>query len=169
MKNLLLFIILLTGAVSCQKKEYTTTETPVIDSTKIIDSINAVRTKINDSIRNTNRFPDFSGSYGFGHNLISKTGTVTFKKTGRDEYDVKGEARSGKNYITIRGTAERVSLQHLNFTGKISQSIQDDNNGKVYTRSGTNTFMTKDGGKTWRLQNMVNSAGFVDHIDIIRK
>jgi len=59
-----------------------------------------------------------------------------------------------------------VSDKHMNFTGSISQSISENENGKIDIRKGTKTFLSKDGGKTWRLQDMVNGSGFVDYIDI---
>lgn len=133
------------------------------------DSINAARTKINDSIKilnDKNRFKDFSGNHRFSHNLIKKQGSVSFKKIGRDEYDISGEAKSGKDHIKIAGTGIIVSEKHLNFTGTITQSIAENDNGKPYTRKGTKTFLSKDGGKTWRLQDMVNGSGFIDYIDI---
>jgi len=59
-----------------------------------------------------------------------------------------------------------VSDKHMNFTGTISQSISGNENGKTDLRKGTKTFMSKDEGKTYRLQDMVNGSGFVDYIDI---
>jgi hypothetical protein len=168
MKNFLTAIAITASLVSCSKKEAQPSPTQ-IDSTKIIDSINAARTKINDSIKaknNTNRFKDFSGNHKFTHNLIKNSGSVNFKKMGRDDYDVSGSIKSGKDDVTIEGTAIVVTAKHMNFTGKITQSISENDNGKPYTRKGTKTFMSKDGGKTWRLQDMVNGSGFVDYIDI---
>lgn len=168
MKNLITAIAIINLVVSCSKKE--TQSTPnQSDSTKIVDSINAARTKINDSIKaknSENNFKDFSGDHKFTHNLIKTSGSVNFKKMGRDDYDVVGNIKSGENSVTIKGSAVVVSPKHLNFTGEITQKISSDNNGKPYTRKGTKTFMSKDGGKTWRLQDMVNGSGFVDYIDI---
>jgi uncharacterized protein YcfL len=61
MKNFLTAVVLAAFIVSCSKKEATSTSDKT-DSTKIIDSINAARTKINDSIKSKNHFKDFSGS-----------------------------------------------------------------------------------------------------------
>jgi len=66
----------------------------------------------------------------------------------------------------MKGFVQVVTAKHINFTGEITQSIADNDNGKTYTRKGTKTFMSKDGGKTYRLQDMVNGSGFVDYIDI---
>ncbi|SDQ84695.1 hypothetical protein SAMN05421664_2824 [Chryseobacterium soldanellicola] len=171
MKKFLTAIAITALVVSCSKKETQSTPNQV-DSTKIIDSINAARTKINDSIKvknSENRFKDFSGDHKFTYqsqNLSTKTGSVNFKKMGRDDYDVSGSIKSGENSVTIKGSSVVVSPKHMNFTGEITQKISSDNNGKPYTRKGTKTFMSKDGGKTWRLQDMVNGSGFVDYIDI---
>ncbi|AZA52293.1 hypothetical protein [Chryseobacterium sp. G0201] len=171
MKNLITAITITTLVVSCSKKD--TQSTPnQSDSTKIVDSINAARTKINDSIKaknSENNFKDFSGDHKFTYqsqNSSTKTGSVNFKKMGRDDYDVAGSIKSGENSVIIKGSAIVVSPKHMNFTGEITQRISSDNNGKPYTRKGTKTFMSKDGGKTWRLQDMVNGSGFVDYIDI---
>ncbi|ANF51108.1 hypothetical protein A0O34_11545 [Chryseobacterium glaciei] len=171
MKNLITAIAITTLVVSCSKKDAQSTANQS-DSTKIVDSINAARTKINDSIKaknSENNFKDFSGDHKFTYqsqNSSTKTGSVNFKKMGRDDYDVSGSIKSGEISVTIKGSAVVVSPKHLNFTGEITQSISSDNNGKPYTRKGTKTFMSKDGGKTWRLQDMVNGSGFVDYIDI---
>ena len=167
MKNILATLILLLAVSACAKKEGIPTA-KTVDSTAIIDSINAARTKINDSIRNRNHFADMSGTHVFLHNGITGKGNVRFTKIAgnNDEYEIKGEVRAGKNYATIQGTGIRVSEKHLNFTGSISQSISEYDQGKTYTRKGTKTFLSKDGGKTWRLQDMVNGSGFADYIDI---
>lgn len=168
MKKKLVFVAIALLAFSCAKKESQEIENKT-DSTKIIDSINAARTKINDSIKalnNENRFKNFSGNHKFTHNLIKTSGSVDFKKTGRDEYEVSGKAKSGKDFLEIKGTAKIGSEKHISFTGSIIQSISDNDNGKIYNRKGTKTFLSKDSGKTYRLQDMVNGSGFVDYIDI---
>lgn len=167
MKNILIAAALAAIFVSCSKKETQSTSNQ-IDSIKIVDSINAVRTKINDSIKNKNYFKDFSGDHKFTHNLIKKSGSVNFKKTEgeKDHYKVFGDIKSGKDYVHIQGYMKVVSEKHMNFTGSVSQSISQNENGKIDIRQGTKTFLSKDGGKTWRLQDMVNGSGFVDYIDI---
>ncbi len=167
MKNFLAAITISVLLVSCSKKEATPTSAKT-DSTKIIDSINAVRTKINDSIRSKNQFKDFSGDHRFTHNLIKNSGTINFKKIDgeKDHYMVSGDIKSGKDYVHIEGFIAIVSNKYLNFAGTISQSISDNENGKIDVRKGGKTFASKDGGKTYRLQDMVNGSGFVDYIDI---
>jgi hypothetical protein len=167
MKNFLTAIAISLLIVSCSKKETTPTSNQT-DSTKIADSINAARTKINDSIKSKNYFKDFNGNHKFTHNLIKNVGSIDFKKIAgeRDHYDVSGTITSGKSSVKIKGFMAIVSDKHMNFTGEITQSISSDDKGKLYTRKGTKTFLSKDGGKTYRLQDMVNGSGFVDYIDI---
>lgn len=173
MKKTLIIAIAGILTFSCSKKE--SQKTPKkSDSTKITDSINAERTKINDSIKalnSTNRFKDFSGSHKFVYqndSSLKYSGSVNFTKIEgeRDNYNVSGNIKSGKNSVNLKGFVQVVTAKHMNFTGEITQSISDNDNGKPYTRKGTKTFMSKDGGKTYRLQDMVNGSGFVDYIDI---
>lgn len=167
MKNFLTVIAVSCLMVSCAKKE--TSSTPnATDSIKIVDSINAARTKINDRIKSENRFRDFSGTHKFTHNLIKNPGSVSFEKIDgeADRYNVSGSISSGKNSLKIKGVMAAVSDKYMNFTGEITQSISENDGGKPYTRKGSKTFLSKDGGRTFRLQDMVNGSGFVDYIDI---
>lgn len=173
MKKTLIIAIAGFLTFSCSKKE--SQKTPEkSDSTKITDSINAERTKINDSIKalnSKNRFKDFSGSHKFVYQNDSSpkySGSVNFTKIEgeRDNYNVSGNIKSDNNSVNLKGFVQVVTAKHMNFTGEITQSISDNDNGKPYTRKGTKTFMSKDGGKTYRLQDMVNGSGFVDYIDI---
>lgn len=164
-KNILILCSIL--LFSCSKKEGESINTKS-DSSKIVDSLNAVRSQINDSIKlknEQNRFSDLSGDHQlkFSSDAISSiTGSAKFEKIGRDEYSVSGKAASGKNTLTIEGKISRVSDKHLNFEGKINQNIQ----GEKYTRTKKTTFFDEGKGKFWRLQDKVNSSGFVDYIDI---
>ncbi len=161
MKAYLSFAILCL-LLSC-KKEATPTENK-IDSVQIVDSINTARNKINDSLRNKNRFGNLDGNHQLLHQSISGKGSIDFKKVigNHDEYEINGSLKSGGNSLSVKGIGIRVSEKHFNFTGEIDETI----NGKPYLRKGTKTFLSKDGGKTWRLQDMVNGDGFVEYIDI---
>jgi len=156
---LILFLI-----VSCKKSEETTT--PKVDSVKIIDSINAVRTKINDSILSSRAFKDLSGIHSLTHDQVNGTGKITFTKIGQDQYQVSGENKSGSNFVKIEGSARMTSPKNLKFDGTITQSISDYDNGKLDVRKGKKNFSTKDGGKTFKLYESVNNAGFADKIMI---
>lgn len=154
-------------AISCSKKGETALTTKS-DSTKIIESINIARTKINDSIQlknQQNHFRDLSGSHKLTHSGIGG-GTVNFKNIGRDLYEVSGTVKSGKNYAKIEGEIKMVNEEFLNFNGKITQSIQENDNGKLDVRTKKTSFAKKGNQKYWRLQNMQNNAGFIDYIDI---
>ena len=161
--------ILLSSAIflfSCSKKESGFSQT-ISDSTKIIESLNLERTKINDSIRlknNRNIFADLSGTHSlkFSSDEGSINGKINFEKTGRDLYKVSGSGKSGQNIINIEGTINRVSGRHLNFEGKIIQNI----NGTTFTRTKKTTFLDEGKGNYWRLQDKINGSGFVEYIDI---
>ena len=161
--------ILLSSAIflfSCSKKESGFSQT-ISDSTKIIESLNLERTKINERIRlknNRNIFADLSGTHSlkFSSDEGTINGKIKFEKTGRDLYKVSGSGKSGQNIINIEGTINRVSGRHLNFEGKIIQNI----NGTTFTRTKKTTFLDEGKGSYWRLQDKINGSGFVEYIDI---
>ena len=164
--NKILILFFTSALFSCTKKEphLNTTKS---DSTKIIESINVVRMKINDSIRlknNRNIFADLSGTHSlkFSSDEGTINGKINFEKTGRDLYKVSGSGKSGQNIINIEGTINRVSGRHLNFEGKIIQNI----NGTTFTRTKKTTFLDEGKGNYWRLQDKINGSGFVEYIDI---
>lgn len=133
------------------------------------DSINNFRTKYNDSIavlNAKNHFRDLSGNHILKHSSFSKNGNAVFQNTGRDLYKVSGGIKSGKNYVKIEGEIKMVSEEFLNFTGKITQSISENENGKVDVRDKKTSFAKKGNQKYWRLQNRMNDAGFTDDIDL---
>ena len=161
--------ILLSSAIflfSCSKKESGFSQT-ISDSTKIIESLNLERTKINERIRlknNNNIFEDLSGTHSlkFSSDEGTINGKINFEKTGRDLYKVSGSGKSAQNIINIEGTINRVSGRHLNFEGKIIQNI----NGTTFTRTKKTTFLDEGKGSYWRLQDKINGSGFVEYIDI---
>ena len=165
--NKILILLFTSALFSCTKKEphLNTTKS---DSTKIIESINVVRMKINDSIRlknNQNIFADLSGTHVLNFSSDESpaiNGKVNFEKTGRDLYTISGSGKSGQNTVKIEGIINRVSAKHLNFEGKIIQNI----NGKTYTRTKKTTFLDEGKGNFWRLQDKINGSGFVEYIDI---
>ena len=140
--------------------------TSKIDSVKIIDSINAVRTKINDSILSSRAYKNLEGTHILTHDMIPGNGKISFTKIGQDEYKVSGENRKGSNFVKIEGHARMTSPKNLKFDGTITQSISDYENGKLDVRKGKKNFSTKDGGKTFKLYESVNNAGFGDKIII---
>ncbi len=162
----LIFILISLLVVSCGKKQTEVSEKRLLqDTLQKIDSINAHRTKYNDSIRalnSQNRYRDYSGTHQFSHSEINKTGTVKFTKIGRDEYKLSGKISSGINSVEISGVGELVTEKYLNFDGKIIQKID----GTTYVRNKKTSFKDEKKGNFWRLQDKVNSDGFVDYIDI---
>ncbi|MGV4413795.1 hypothetical protein [Chryseobacterium sp. T1] len=163
MKKLALFLIAF-SIFSCKKAEET--QSSKVDSTKIVDSINLVRQKINDSIMAKDRYNNLVGTHVLTHDMIKGQGKIDFAKAGKDEYSIKGSLQNGNNYIKIDGVGQMISKNNLKFQGTIKQSIHDYENGKLDVRSGKKIFFTKDGCKTFKLHESVNSFGFSDQIYI---
>lgn len=163
MKNLFSIVILL-ALFSCNKSSES--KVPKVDSAKIIDSINLVRTKINDSILGNRGFINMEGTHRLSHDMLKGTGKITFQKIGQDEYEVSGKQADGKQFLTVDGIAKMTSHKNLKFEGNISQSISENDNGKVDVRSGKRNFSSSDGGKTFKLYESMNSSGFADKIII---
>ena len=141
MKNFLLAVTAAALLISCKKTGENSPQ-QFNDTLQKIDSINAARTKYNDSIKilnSKNRFEDLSGSHKlkFSSDGAAMSGTVKFTNKGKDLYDISGDAKSGSNTLNIHGTIKRVSEIHLNFEGKISQKI----NGSSYTRTKKTTLL----------------------------
>lgn len=157
-------VIVVLSVISCKKSEEITDRK--VDSAKIIDSINAVRTKINDSIRISRGYKNLEGTHILTHDMISDNGKISFTKTGQDEYKISGENKRGRDFLKIEGTARMTSPKNLKFDGTITQSISDYDEGKLDIRKGKKNFSTKDGGKTFKLYESVNNAGFADKIII---
>lgn len=162
------FLISAFLAIACNKNESKSASTKSPENQRI-DSINEYRKKRNDSvaIKNAkNQFKDLSGTHVFSHSSFSNKGNVDFKNIGRDLYEVSGSVKSGKDYAKIEGEIKMVSEEFLNFNGKITQSLQENEGGKVDVRAKKTSFHKKGNEKFWRLQNRLNSSGFTDNIDI---
>lgn len=167
MKKIILFSIF-AFLISCKKNGENTANIKS-HKAKEIDSINEFREKRNDSIsilNQKNKFRDLSGNHVFSHSSIPNKGSVNFKNAGRDLYTVSGNVKSGNDYAKIEGEIKMVSEEYLNFTGKITQSIQENDGGKPDVRTKKTSFARKGNQKYWRLQNRINNAGFSDNIDI---
>ena len=80
----------------------------------------------------------------------------------KDKGKGKGKGKGWKNILIIDGKADRVSPKHINFYGKITQTI----NGKTESKSNSNSFKVEGKGDFFRLQQKINAQGFVDYIDI---
>ena len=166
MKQTFLIISVL-SILSCSKKEIDNS-TVISAENKKIESINVEREKLNERIAIKNQqnvLKDLSGKHQLkftSDETSAFTGSVNFENKGRDLYDISGNAKSGKNTLEIKGTIKKVTEKHLNFDGEITQKI----NGTLYKRTNKTTFFDEGKGNFWRLQNKINSSGFVDYIDI---
>ena len=157
-------IVILLSIVACKKSE--NTNISKVDSSKIVDSINKARTKINDSILASRSFKNLEGTHSLTHDMLKGKGKINFKKIGQDKYEISGKQADGKQFLSIDGTARMTSPKNLKFEGNIKQSISENDSGKLDVRSGKRNFSTKDGGKTFKLHESVNSSGFSDQIII---
>ena len=166
MKQTFLIISVL-SILSCSKKEIDNS-TVISAENKKIESINVELEKLNERIAIKNQqnvLKDLSGRHQLkftSDETSAFTGSVNFENKGRDLYDISGNAKSGKNTLEIKGTIKKVTEKHLNFDGEITQKI----NGTLYKRTNKTTFFDEGKGNFWRLQNKINSSGFVDYIDI---
>ena len=166
MKQAILIISAL-SILSCSKKEIENTDITSPENKKI-ESLNIERQKLNENIAIKNQqnvLKDLSGKHQLkftSDEVAGFSGTVNFENIGRDLYELSGNAKSGKNTLAINGTIKKVTEKHLNFDGEITQKI----NGTVYKRTSKTTFFNEGKGNFWRLQNKINSSGFVDYIDI---
>lgn len=113
------------------------------------------------------------GRHNFTLHWISweHPGAVTISGAEDGWYDVKGEQRSRTNddYIRIEGGLKPVSANELKFRGRIEYRVQSNNGGEVCVKQGQHyTFLSTQGRKYWRLQQMDNcgGGGLVDYIDI---
>ena len=166
MKQTFLIISVL-SILSCSKKEIDNS-TVISAENKKIESINVEREKLNERIAIKNQqnvLKDLSGKHQLkftSDETSAFTGSVNFENKGRDLYEISGNAKSGKNTLEIKGKIKKVTEKHLNFDGEITQKI----NGTLYKRTNKTTFFDEGKGNFWRLQNKINSSGFVDYIDI---
>jgi len=99
-------------------------------------------------------------------------GTCTIKRNSAGELECKGEqlSRENNDYLRLDGTIEIVDAKHLRFTGTIVSSIYHINNGEECLREGTFDFVSTEGRRYWRLQQMKNPCdGCTDYVDIYFK
>lgn len=104
----------------------------------------------------------------FGTANITKQADGTLRCTG--EQLSRGDDSHIGDYLKIDGTVRIVSALELEFTGTIRTKIWHINNGEEVVREGTFTFLSTQGRKYWRLQQMKNPADeCTDYIDIYFK
>ena len=104
-----------------------------------------------------------------GWDDLKHAGKAQIHKKEGDLYSVKGEQRSkdGKGFVTIDGTLKVTSPKELLFEGTIRTQASDENQGNVCEKTGTYHFLSTQGRKYWRLQEMDNCDKLsVDYVDI---
>ena len=104
----------------------------------------------------------------FGTANITKQADGTLRCTG--EQLSRGDDSHIGDYLKIDGMVRIISELELEFTGTIRTKIYHINNGDEVVREGTFTFLSTQGRKYWRLQQMKNPADeCTDYIDIYFK
>lgn len=104
----------------------------------------------------------------FGTCNITKQPDGTLRCKG--EQLSRGDDSHIGDYLKIDGTVRIVSALELEFTGTIRTKIYHINRGEEVLREGTFTFLSTNGRKYWRLQQMKNPADeCTDYIDIYFK
>ena len=104
-----------------------------------------------------------------GWDDLKHAGKAEVHKKDSDLYNIKGEQRSkdGKDFVTIDGTLKVTSPKELLFEGTIRLQVSDENQGKVCEKNGTYHFLSTQGRKFWRLQEMETcDKASVDYVDI---
>ena len=79
-----------------------------------------------------------------------------------DGYEVKGNAKSGKNILIIDGKADRVSQN----TSILRKNYTKPSMVKQNLRATAIHSEMKEKENFFRLQQKINAQGFVDYIDI---
>lgn len=104
----------------------------------------------------------------FGTCNITKQADGTLRCKG--EQLSRGDDSHIGDYLKIDGTVRIVSALELEFTGTIRTKIYHINGGEEVLREGTFTFLSTNGRKYWRLQQMQNPADeCTDYVDIYFK
>lgn len=104
----------------------------------------------------------------FGTATITKEADGTLRCTG--EQLSRGDDSHLGDYLKLDGTVRIVSEKELEFTGSIRTKIWHIAGGEEVERAGTFTFLSTEGRKYWRLQDMKNPIdGCTDYVDIYFK
>jgi hypothetical protein len=100
---------------------------------------------------------------------LKQAGTAQIHKKEGDLYNITGQqgSKDGLSFVTIDGTLQVTSPTELLFKGTIRTQVSDENQGKVCEKTGTYHFLSTQGRKYWRLQEMNNcDNASVDYVDI---
>ena len=95
-------------------------------------------------------------------------GSVDFVPIGFDRYAVLGRQDGPDgDYVSIDGVMTRISEVELRFDGVVEVRVGFTNDGRVCVREGPLTFLSTQGRRFWRMQDLLNCDGIVtDYVDI---
>lgn len=92
------------------------------------------------------------------YNIVGRQGSECCKDA---------EGKENGDFVSIEGTIRKVDEKTLIFNGKITTRVYHINNGENVVREGEFTFLSTQGRKYWRLQDMKNPTGDgTDYVDI---
>ena len=100
---------------------------------------------------------------------LKHAGEAQIHKKEGDLYNITGQqgSKDGLSFVTIDGTLQVTSPTELLFKGTIRTQVSDENQGNVCEKTGTYHFLSTQGRKYWRLQEMNNcDNASVDYVDI---
>ncbi len=91
-------------------------------------------------------------------------------------YTIKGRQESKDGYLLVNGKLRPVfenvedAVEELEFNGVIEYKVSSVNGGEPCSKSGKQKFLSTQGRKYWRLQNMINcDKTTTDYVDIYFK
>lgn len=106
----------------------------------------------------------------FGKAVITKgaeEGTYYITGTQGSACCDEANGRNNGDYLSIEGTLRKIDDKHLVFNGKIITKVYHINGGQEVVREGEYNFLSTQGRKFWRMQEMQNPTGDgTDYVDI---
>lgn len=106
----------------------------------------------------------------FGKAVVTKgaeEGTYNISGTQGSACCNEIDGRNNGDFLSIEGTLRKIDDLHLVFNGKIITKVYHINGGQEVVREGEFNFLSTQGRKYWRLQEMDNpTEGCVDYVDI---
>lgn len=175
MKNLLFTLLLAFGASNIHAantesvKNNTEQQTPKKKTTKKTTA--AKKTAVKKSFEGNHMFSlQWISWKKFGKVVITKGADAnTYNISGRqgteccDEY----KGRDNGDFVSIEGTIRKEDDKTLIFNGTIITRVYHINGGENVVREGEFVFLSTQGRKFWRLQDMQNPVDeCVDYVDI---
>ncbi len=96
-------------------------------------------------------------------------GAIEFSPLGDETYTVSGrhESPDSETWVSVEGSITKISDLELRFTGTIVVTVPYANGGQPCPREGSQTFLSTQGRKYWRMQNFTSPCGSgADYVDI---